>query len=580
MRIIILLGSLALGGLWFESAGPVPPAPRAEIEVRVVASRVAGVAPLSVYFDAAETRADGVTKPLHHLYYSWDFDDGAAARRTASGPMAAHVFERAGRYRVALSVTGAAGRRGQDEITIDVAEPAAVFAGARTICFANDAAGFAGAPADAEHVVTTDFDAALDRFGSGRRLLFRRGDRFACRREHALQTDRATQLGAFGAVVEPDARGIAANAPLVQCEGEGFLLGVRGRGLRLTDLEFARAAAAGGVVDAQHQTEALLLLRLSARGFDAPVVVSPDIVEYHNADMHRGLFMVDCRWAAFGGVGAYLGAERGAVLGCSFGASPTTHVLRIAFARDFIVAQNDLADAAPGRHVLKLHAQQKVSRYGRYAERILIADNRFAGSVDWCVAVGPQNASSDEALRDVIIERNRLVLRGGVNTGLYLNSAATTVRNNVLLAEAVTSDELDLIAITRRGIEPVPDGVEVYHNTGYCAPASGLRTVRLVHVQEHGPAEARVANNLLAAPDGIERCAACGEGAFAGEANVAAAAPGLVDAVGGDVSLRPDAAALGSGVAVPVFADAEGRPRAPTAVDVGAYARPQAPTAR
>jgi hypothetical protein len=92
-------------------------------------SRVTGVAPLSVFFDASGTKAKYTTLPFHELEYQWEFGDKTGAvlnlsppltgtstwntgsrasvsnRDLATGPVTAHVFETPGTYFVTLNVT-------------------------------------------------------------------------------------------------------------------------------------------------------------------------------------------------------------------------------------------------------------------------------------------------------------------------------------------------------------------------------------------------------------------------------------------------------------------------------------------
>jgi len=100
------------------------------IDVSVSASRLGGVAPLSVFFDATGTTglANKCFFSDNAAYmdatFSWDFDaddnDPDGKFETASGFVAAHVFEDAGTYRVHLEVTDADGDSASDDITIQV----------------------------------------------------------------------------------------------------------------------------------------------------------------------------------------------------------------------------------------------------------------------------------------------------------------------------------------------------------------------------------------------------------------------------------------------------------------------------
>ena len=92
MRRLLALAALVLPA----GASAAAPAPA------IVASKLAGPAPLTVRFDA---QASVVDPGPAIASYSWDFGDGT----TASGPSVTHRFLAAGRYPVALTVTDSLG---------------------------------------------------------------------------------------------------------------------------------------------------------------------------------------------------------------------------------------------------------------------------------------------------------------------------------------------------------------------------------------------------------------------------------------------------------------------------------------
>jgi L,D-transpeptidase catalytic domain/PKD domain/Putative peptidoglycan binding domain len=92
VRRLLVLAALALPG----SAAAGAPAPT------IVASTLAGPAPLTVRFSAQATVVDPGPAIAS---YAWSFGDGT----TASGPEVAHRFTKPGRYAVELTVTDALG---------------------------------------------------------------------------------------------------------------------------------------------------------------------------------------------------------------------------------------------------------------------------------------------------------------------------------------------------------------------------------------------------------------------------------------------------------------------------------------
>lgn len=94
-----------------------------DFEVTLTTSRIDGVAPLSVFFDATQTPslADG---SYLDATFMWNFDmddvDPEAKYRQAGGFVAAHVFEHPGTYRVRVEVYDPQGQTAYEETTITV----------------------------------------------------------------------------------------------------------------------------------------------------------------------------------------------------------------------------------------------------------------------------------------------------------------------------------------------------------------------------------------------------------------------------------------------------------------------------
>src|SRR6185295_12922369 len=117
------------------AATTAPVSASAAITPAIVPSRTSGVAPLAVFFDATGTTSTGTTKPFHELGYQWNFGDAAttwattgAPKNSATGPIAAHVFESPGTYTVTLTVTDGV-NNATASATITVSNPNTVFSG-------------------------------------------------------------------------------------------------------------------------------------------------------------------------------------------------------------------------------------------------------------------------------------------------------------------------------------------------------------------------------------------------------------------------------------------------------------------
>lgn len=536
---------------------------RAQIQPSIEVDQDEGPAPLAVVFDATGTAMEGVERAFHELEYLWDFDDADSGHGASSGPIAAHVFEEARPYRVTLTVLAGGEQVATKEVVIRPKQADRVFAGDDTICFSADG-DFAGAPTGSRRIETASFDEAMKHYRSGRRLLFRRGQRFKAEQVHALVASGDSQIGAFGAGEEPDELGNFANNPVIEISIPKALLQLRGDGLRVTDLRFEGADSTA--FDVTRRVERILLFRLASEGLRLPVVVNHFVPQHFKEAMHSSVVVANNVHRKFDNCGFFGGAEKLALVRNRFEDGVKTHLIRITFARKAVLDGNVALRPHKTRHALKLHAQQDVEQYGRFTEQVVIRGNEFAGDASWLVTVGPQNGSSDEALRDILIERNRMVATDGCIVHAYVNSADTTIRNNLFLSQGNAVWGLEAIAVTRRGVEPVPSGVAILNNTFSSSGGSSKREV-FVKVSDHeGPV--LVANNLMHAPDS-EAILASGEVTESG--NLVTDRPRFDERAGGGFGLASSSPAVGKGVPVPVFTDFDGVRR--KRWDVGAFGR-------
>src|SRR5437773_2944869 len=161
---------------WQVAPGP--------IQLALVASRVSGVAPLAVFFDATGTTANATSRPFHELEYRWDFGDPGSgswsttglSKNSTTGGVAAHVFEVPGTYTVSLTATDGTSIAGSS-VQITVQNPDLVFAGGNTVCVSlATAPSFTGCPAGALQVPSSNLSSIIGLYAiGGKRLLFRRG---------------------------------------------------------------------------------------------------------------------------------------------------------------------------------------------------------------------------------------------------------------------------------------------------------------------------------------------------------------------------------------------------------------------
>jgi hypothetical protein len=161
-----------------------------------------------------------------------------------------------------------------------------------------------------------------------------------------------------------------------------------------------------------------------------------------------------------------------------------------------VISNNDFGEAPKGRHLIKLHAP-KFDRpgvgQGKYSQEIVISENLFRGTGghDWSVAMGPQNATSDERIRDLIIERNLFTPGPSVQVALVFAASRVTVRDNVF--DRGSSSQC--ICAPNHGVAPAPSDILLTHNTCYSTAPSPI------FAKFEGTVQGlRVFNNLLAGP--------------------------------------------------------------------------------
>lgn len=151
----------------------------------LAASKLSGVAPLGVLFDATATThgGDADVNAFVDLTYAFNFGDTSSGTWTHSGlsknvqeggALAAHVFDTPGTYSVSVVVQDDAGESSTATLSIEVEDPDLVFAGEDTLCLSTGTA-MDGCPAGARLLPSLN---AWPTFESNKRYLLRAGDDF------------------------------------------------------------------------------------------------------------------------------------------------------------------------------------------------------------------------------------------------------------------------------------------------------------------------------------------------------------------------------------------------------------------
>jgi hypothetical protein len=266
--------------------------------------------------------------------------------------------------------------------------------------------------------------------------------------------------------------------------------------------------------------------------------------------------------AQWGTNSLYNNIDYQAVLGGSFNGTGAPNngagieSVRVSACRMCVFANNTISNANNVGSVFKLHNGNTKDTSppwtGVYTELIEISDNLFSGtSGAILVDTAPQNSVTDERLRNIVIERN---LFQGRDTGggrqLLLSAVNATVRENVFDQSVAGGGQG--VQIAERGIEPVPQHVEVYNNTCYggtCAAFSGNNFA--------APGINSWAKNNLCYAGGCISNGGTGN-TVSNNTTSTSSNPGFIDASGSVISdFKPTASYTGA-ASVPVWYDAMG----------------------
>lgn len=494
-----------------------------------VASRFTGVAPLSVFFDAAATTG-AVAQPFHEMLYTWNFGDpgsgnwaygsraGSSSRNAATGAVAAHVYETPGTYTVSLSVTDGTNTVTNNCIQIAVQDPNVVFAGANTRCYTQGAVSAGACPGGGTEILNSSADprsiVAAD-LAAGKRLLFARGQTWTTAiGQVSLNKDGPWTIGAYGAGAKPVFRRGAGSVIL----GVG-LAGVVLRDARVMDLQLEDDATNNIVaVNSGQCFDQLTFLRIDVRntafgwsGFNwnsGPVKIWDQLSIVDST--------VDTLQAG-GGNAMFLTATRMAILGNSLdNAGGGEHNFRSMYFDKFVLSNNTFSRPAAAKANITLRAPDWVAipagsqdpypdnTYSQYA---VVSDNQ---SIGFAGVNQPVNTSVDGAhdarTRHIVFERNwqhSYPGTGGGFNAIRFNSDFSTIRNNVIdLSGIATTGDVCIDVRNNGGTSPDPTNNWIYNNTCYSTTAYTGVTFPITGVSLTATAiNTTVKNNLLYSPN-------------------------------------------------------------------------------
>lgn len=541
------------------------------ITASVSASRITGVAPLAVVFDASGTTVlEPVEDPphlFHKLAYRWDFGDPGSgtwentskmSRNEELGPVAGHVFETPGTYTVTLTVRSMAGDQDVETVEITVEDPDVVFSGA-TLCFTLDG-DFAEAPSSCNETLTVaDLAEALGYVGPGRRLLFKRGETWSLTEPIAIEsTGGPVRIATFGSSTAKTQWSASSFGIVLLADSDGEV-----DDLVLQDIDMV-STTNNEFLGSFGTVNRVTLLRLD--------ITSNDIalrLENENLALPpRGVSVVDCLLDGVNG-GAQLDGEEMLFLGnrvpdrepglVSFG---TNLMDTVVFAHNVV-----------GGEYFDLFAPQYDEigpTFQRKTEKVVFSHNRFVDLVVVGAMWGPEGSGVDQRISDIIFEANFFEGVQDDVSILSLSGSRYTLRNNIIASGK--TDGLRCIELNQRRDEPPPSDIWIYNNTCYSNTSERLTLLIINPLTER----VHVANNIYRGERPFGDIIEDESGSAVLENNLDA--DGLVFVEASPVKptdFAPTAGALGTavdtGTDVPVLSDFSGKSRPQNGTwDIGA----------
>jgi hypothetical protein len=506
--------SIASAATASAAACPVSSGP---LTLKVSAVRTTGISPFLMFFDATGTTDTSIaanTTTFQNVTYTWNFGDtgtsgtstwaygsnpGHNSKNAATGGIASHLYVTSGAdtaYKATVTATDGT-NTATCSVPVTAYNPSGAngFAGTKTTCVAASSTPVAGSgdcPAGAAVLRTSSFTTATGSayVGAGKRVLFHCGDTFTG--NGSMVSGAKWSIGAYGGCENTQT-----DRPIVTGGGVNVSMQATGDG-RVADLDFESVGSGHAAVLSNNNfdfvTYQLTMYNLLSHGNNESYYIAQcaqcGYIQLVQTGMgvNQGTFInyAENNQSQWGTNSLYNNIDYQAVLGSSFNGvgAPNNgagiETVRISACRMCVIADNTMENANSVGAVLKLHngntKNSAPTWTGVYTELIEMSDNLFAGtSGAQLVETAPQNAQDDERLRNIVVERN--IFQGSDTGGgrqILVSAVNATLRDNVFNQSVAGGGQG--IQVARRGIEPVPQFVEVYNNTCYagtCAAFSG-----------------------------------------------------------------------------------------------------------
>ena len=568
-------------------------------EISIAPSRLSGVAPLAVLFDASGTTDSTTDLPFHELGYSWDFGDDpldtwdttGRSKNIAYGAVAAHVFNDPGTYTVTLTVTnGADTSVGTVDITVD--DPDVTFLGTNTVYVSSSAlpvAGSDGVPFGATYVFSGDWPTIVNTYATaGKRVLLRHDDTFTGTATAVLPTGSTGIIGMYGSGAKPIIRntGTTNNSSILRPPTSAVADRI------LMDLDFDGQSDThrnGFFAFANFRLSQLLFLRCDFHDLGGGITITADTLTPVVPDQ---IFLVDstierinCSSGTAGPQGVFFAGSQLGVLGNTLNdstGSSAEHLLRIKYCDRGVVSDNSISNVATNKEMFSLRGVCTDGTCGPFpvgaktqyvvVSYNIINTNTYSGTVVDTEATAGTAAS----IENVLIEANVYYRKtGGGADCIEVRAHKVTVRNNIaeMTIPAATA-VVPFIVVGTGGLGTYAQDVWVYNNSAY---SNGTQTAVLVRITNTNVTGLVVRNNILYRPNAgaPTKVQDLGSGNSYTESNNLITNPTFVvqpPVTAANFALGSGSVAIDAGYAVPVWYDYDGEIRpAGAAIDQGAF---------
>lgn len=467
------------------SAGTSGPLTVSPSPGKTMQPRATGISPFAVFFDAAGTTDTSVVAPFtafQDVNYAWNFGDSGASgtsnwtygsnagnnsRNVATGAIAAHLYiiQSGGgdkTFTATLTATNAAGNVvicTAPVVTVQDPQGSNGFGGASTTCAAattTPIAGANGCPAGATVLGGTvanplQYSSALTGSRSGKRVLFKCGDTF--KGTDTNLTGVKWSIGAYGGC-----EGTQTSRPIFNTSttSNDALIVTFGSGDgRIADIDCEGAGTGGGCTDDPGVPGGTIAVTYQITIWN--MLSSGNTTSFF---YHQG-----AQWATVGvvqsnarGIGTYMNANQNnptrwggavpnldyqALMGSSIfgigGNSTNTEVVRMGAGRLGVISNNTIQNTDHGASALKIHNGNTNGTLdpwtGIYTELWEVSDNFISIGTSSSMEIAPQNASTDERIRNFVVERNVFAtsaVSGGAGFQELISGQNITLRDNAI----------------------------------------------------------------------------------------------------------------------------------------------------